>query len=164
MKWVRFAKLPSGRGISLLRAAGVGRPSLAAPLRSAVVRASRPRAERKTVTALIWILSILLILEFVFAPVNLITGRNAPLFTEFTGIESRTAMLVVAGLDALGALLVAIGLFAPKVSVAGAVLLTALCGWYIVMMVLNGHFGMGMIGFLLFGSWAVGLLWAQLAR
>ncbi|MFF4650456.1 hypothetical protein [Streptomyces sp. NPDC001380] len=115
-------------------------------------------------TAVVVILSILLILEFSFAPVNLVTGRNAPLFTQFTGISSRNAMLVVAAVDALGALLVAVGLFAPKVSIAGAVLITALCAWYLVMMVRHGHFGSGLVGFLLFGSWSVGLLWAQLAR
>jgi hypothetical protein len=119
---------------------------------------------KKAMTAVVIVLSILLILEFSFAPVNLISGRNAPLFTQFTGITSRSAMLAVAAIDALGALLVAVGLFAPKVSITGAVLLTALCAWYLVMMVRHGHFGSGMVGFLLFGSWSAGLLWAQLAR
>jgi uncharacterized membrane protein YphA (DoxX/SURF4 family) len=116
------------------------------------------------VTVVIWILSLLLILEFVFAPVNLITGRNVPLFTEFTGISDRRAVLLVAGLDALGAVLVAIGLFVRGVSIAGAALLTAVCGWYLVMMIVRRHRGMGLAGFLLFGAWAVGLLAAQLLR
>jgi hypothetical protein len=39
-------------------------------------------------TVAVWILSLLLIAEFVMAPVNLRTGRTMPLFTRFTSWPS----------------------------------------------------------------------------
>jgi hypothetical protein len=39
-------------------------------------------------TIAVWILSLLLIAEFVMAPINLWTGRTMLLFTKFTGLSS----------------------------------------------------------------------------
>jgi hypothetical protein len=115
---------------------------------------------RRTAVA---VLSVLLILEFGFAPVNLIDGHNAPLFREYTGIHSHTGLVVVAWIDGIGAALVALGLFSRRVGIAGAGLLSALCAWYLVMILGHGANAGGLAGFVLFGAWAVGLLWLQLS-
>lgn len=114
---------------------------------------------RRTTTA---VLSVLLILEFGFAPVNLIDGHNAPLFREYTGIHAHSGLVAVAWIDGIGAALVALGLFSRWVGIAGAGLLSALCAWYLVMILGHGANAGGLGGFLLFGAWAVGLLWLQL--
>jgi hypothetical protein len=108
------------------------------------------------------VLSILLILEFSFAPVNLIDGHNAPLFREYTGIQGHGGLVAVAWIDGIGAALVAIGLFSRRISIVGAGLLSALCAWYLVMILGHGANAGGLAGFVLFGAWAVGLLWVQL--
>lgn len=47
-------------------------------------------------TVAIWILSVLLIAEFVFAPVNLWTGRTIGNYTRFTGLPPWLATRVLA--------------------------------------------------------------------
>ena len=47
-------------------------------------------------TIAVWFLSLLLIAEFVMAPINLWTGRTMPLFTRFTGFPPEVATRVFA--------------------------------------------------------------------
>ncbi|MGH3415582.1 MAG: hypothetical protein ACRDVE_06885 [Actinocrinis sp.] len=103
-------------------------------------------------------LSVPLILEFTFAPINLITGRNAHLFTEFTGLTSRPAMLTMAALNAAGAGLLTVGLINRQAAVLGALIIGGVSAWYLIMMMRNGHAGIGVPAFLLTGALAVGIL------
>ena len=57
------------------------------------------------------VLSVLLIAEFVMAPINLWTGRTMPLFEKFTGHRPDVARRVFAPVKLLGAALVLAGLF-----------------------------------------------------
>jgi hypothetical protein len=111
------------------------------------------------------VLSVLLVAEFVMAPINLWTGRTMPMFTKFTGHSPRTARLVFAPVKLAGAALVAAGLAAKPLSVAGAALLTAVCAYYLLRLAAPARRdGSGAAAFLLFGAWAVGLLAVQVAR
>ncbi len=47
-------------------------------------------------TIAIWVLSVLLIAEFVMAPVNLRAGRTMPTFTAFTGYSPNAARRIFA--------------------------------------------------------------------
>jgi hypothetical protein len=58
------------------------------------------------VTVAVWILSLLLIAEFVMAPVNLWTGRTMPLFVRFTGYPRSVATRVFAPVKLASAALV----------------------------------------------------------
>jgi hypothetical protein len=111
------------------------------------------------------ILSVLLIAEFVMAPINLWTGRTLPLFQRFTGHSAQTAKLVFAPVKLLGAALVAVGLGVRGASVAGAALLSVVCAYYLLRLAAPGRRdSSGVAAFLLFGAWAVGLLAVQLSR
>jgi hypothetical protein len=109
------------------------------------------------------ILSLLLIAEFVMAPINLWTGRTMPLFEKFTGHSPAMARKVFAPVKLLGAVLVMIGIFVRPLSIAGAVVLVLVCGYYLVRLAAPGRRdGSGVGAFVLFGAWAVGLLVVQL--
>jgi uncharacterized membrane protein YphA (DoxX/SURF4 family) len=116
-------------------------------------------------TVVIWILSLLLIAEFVMAPINLWTGRTMPLFTKFTGFSPSTARLAFAPVKLVAAVLVAIGLAYRPASVAGAALTTAVCLLYLIRLAAPGRRDLsGVAAFLLFGALAVALLALQLTR
>ncbi|NUP52176.1 MAG: hypothetical protein HOW97_33360 [Catenulispora sp.] len=111
------------------------------------------------------VLSLLLIAEWVMAPINLWTGRTMPLFERFTGHSPAVARRVFAPVKALTALLLAIGLFGRPVSVAGAVLSTAICGYYLLRLAAPGRRDpSGLAAFALFGACSAALLIVQLAR
>ena len=111
------------------------------------------------------ILSVLLIAEFVMAPINLWTGRTMPLFEKFTGHRPAVARTVFAPVKLLGAGLVLVGVFVRPVSVAGAVLLSLVCGYYLVRRAApSWRDASGVAAFALFGAWAVGLFVVQLLR
>lgn len=111
------------------------------------------------------ILSVLLIAEWVMAPINLWTGRTMPLFERFTGHSPAVARKVFAPAKALAAALVFVGLFVKAVSIAGAALSLAICGYYLVRLAAPGRRDRsGIAAFALFGACAVGLLLAQAAR
>jgi len=113
----------------------------------------------------IWILSLLLIAEFVMAPINLWTGRTMPLFTRFTGFAPTVARRVFAPVKLISAVLVGIGIAVPSVGLAGAVVITIVCLVYLVRLAGPGRRdGSGIAGFALFGAWAVGLLVLQVLR
>lgn len=116
-------------------------------------------------TIAIWILSLLLIAEFVMAPINLWTGRTMPMFTRFTGFKATVATRVFAPVKLTGAVLVAIGLAVAAAGAAGAAVLTGVCAVYLVRLAAPGRRDpSGIAAFVLFGSWAVALLILQLAR
>lgn len=113
----------------------------------------------------IWILSVLLIAEFVMAPINLWTGRTMPLFTRFTGFAPTVARRVFAPVKLASAVLVGVGIAVPALGVAGAAIVTAVCLLYLVRLSAAGRRDRsGIAGFALFGAWAVGLLILQLLR
>jgi hypothetical protein len=110
-------------------------------------------------TIAVWILSPLLIAEFVMAPINLWTGRTMPLFIRFTGWPATVATRVFAPVKLASAALVAIGLAVPAAGIAGAAIVTGVCAVYLVRLAAPGRRdGSGIAGFALFGSWAVALL------
>lgn len=109
------------------------------------------------------VLSVLLIAEFVMAPINLWTGRTMPLFEKFTGHRPDVARRVFAPVKLLGAALVLAGLFVRPASVAGAALLALVCGYYLVRLTAPARRdGSAVAAFALFGAWAVGLFVLQL--
>ncbi|GAA2004514.1 hypothetical protein [Catenulispora subtropica] len=111
------------------------------------------------------VLALLLVAEWVMAPINLWTGRTLPLFERFTGHSPAVARTVFAPVKALAAALVLIGLFAEPVSVAGAVLSIVICGYYLIRLAAPGRRDpSGIAAFALFGACAAGLLITQLAR
>lgn len=109
-------------------------------------------------TAAAWILSLLLIAEFVMAPINLWTGRTMPLFARFTGYPPWVATRVFAPVKLASAALVAVGLAVPAAGVAGGVIITGVCAVYLIRLGTPGrHDASGIAGFALFGSWAAAL-------
>jgi len=107
------------------------------------------------VTTAVWILSLLLVAEFVPAPVNLWTGRNLPLFQRFTGFAPEVATRVFAP----------VGPTVPAAGLAGAAVLAAGCAVYLLRLAVPGRRdASGIFAFLLFGAWAVALLVLQLLR
>lgn len=113
----------------------------------------------------IWILSVLLIAEFVMAPINLWTGRTMPLFTRFTGFAPDVARRVFAPVKLGSAVLVGIGIAVPVIGLVGAAIITLVCLVYLVRLCAPGRRdGSGIAGFALFGAWAVAALVLQLLR
>jgi len=118
-----------------------------------------------SMTVVIWILSLLLIAEFVMAPINLWTGRTMPLFTKFTGFSPAIARLAFAPMKLAAAVLVAIGLAYRPASIAGAAITTAICVLYLFRLAAPGRRDLsGVTAFLLFGALAAALLALQLTR
>ena len=115
-------------------------------------------------TIAVWILSLLLIAEFVMAPINLWTGRTMPAFTRFTGYAPRVATRVFAPAKLASAALVGIGLAVPAAGLAGGAAVTGICAVYLIRLAAPGRRDRaGIIGFALFGSWAVALVALQAA-
>ena len=113
----------------------------------------------------IWVLSILLVGEFVMAPVNLWTGRTLPAFTRFTGYSPLVARRAFAPVKLVAAILVAAGLGLRAAGVAGAAIATAICAIYLSRLAApDRRDRAGIAAFALFGGWAVALLILQLAR
>ncbi len=110
-------------------------------------------------TIAIWILSLLLIAEFVMAPINLWTGRTMPLFTRFTGFRPWVARRVFAPVKLASAALVAIGLAIPAAGLTGGAIIIGVCAVYLARLAAPGRRdASGIAGFALFGSWAVALV------
>lgn len=94
-------------------------------------------------------LSILLALEFLFAPLNLWTGRTMPNFMRFTGFPSTVARRVFAPFKLLLAVALIVGLFVRAVSIAGALGTIVISGVYLVRLVTRDRVEID--GFLAFG-------------
>jgi hypothetical protein len=111
------------------------------------------------VTVAIWILSVLLIAEFVFAPVNLWTGRTIGNYTRFTGLPPWLATRVLAPVKLVTALALAVGLAVRVLSIAGAGAALAVSCFYLARLTEPGRRDRaGLAGFAIFGALACALL------
>jgi hypothetical protein len=105
------------------------------------------------------VLAAPLILEFVFAPINLWTGRTTANFVRFTGYDPRIATTLFAPIKLITAALLAVGLIVPGVGVAGAVGALAVSVGYLARLSARGRRDpSGLVGFALFGALAAALL------
>lgn len=110
-------------------------------------------------TAVADALSALLILEFLFAPFNLWTGRTMPNFTRFTGLPPRVATRFLAPLKLATAIVLIVGLAVRGASIAGALLALAISAFYLVMLSHPARRdGAGLAGFTIFGALALAVL------
>jgi hypothetical protein len=78
------------------------------------------------------IVAVPLILEFVFAPINLWRGRTTANFVRFTGYDPRTATTLFAPIKLITAALLVVGLVIPSVGVVGATAALAISVVYLV--------------------------------
>lgn len=114
-------------------------------------------------TVAIWVCSLVLIAEFVMAPINLWSGRTLLAFTTFTGFRPLTARWVFAPVKLAGAVLVGAGLALRPFGIAGAIVMCAVCAVYLIRLSASGRRDpAGLAGFILFGGFAVALLACQL--
>ena len=115
-------------------------------------------------TAAIWILSVPLIAEFVFAPVNLWTGRTMGNYTRFTRLPRWSATRVLAPVQLATAMPLTAGLAVRALSIAGAALAVAVCVFYLARLAGPGRRDRaGLAGFALFGALACALLAVRLS-
>jgi hypothetical protein len=84
------------------------------------------------VTVLLWICSVPLIAEFVFAPFNLWSGHTMPNFERFTGLRAEFATRVVAPVKLLGAGLLGVGLAVSTAGAVGAAAIALVSGFYLI--------------------------------
>jgi hypothetical protein len=114
-------------------------------------------------TILAVVLSIPLILEFLFAPVNLWTGRTIDTFVRFTGFAPSVARALFAPAKLACAVLLLVGLVVWDASVAGAILALVISAVYLVRLLGRGRRDpAGLVGFGLFGLLAAALLVVRL--
>jgi hypothetical protein len=105
------------------------------------------------------VLSVPLILEFVFAPVNLWTGRTIGNFVRFTGFDARVGRRLFAPVKLATAALLAAGVAVRALSVAGAALALAISVVYVARLLdPDRRDPAGLVGFVLFGLLAGGVL------
>jgi hypothetical protein len=114
-----------------------------------------------------WLLSVILVAEFIMSPINFWAGRtqNLAYFRQFTGWSDRTAKVVFAPLMSVGAVLIAVGIPWPAAAVAGTALITAVCATFLVRLAAaNRRASIGIGAYVLFGACAVTLLVVQAIR
>jgi hypothetical protein len=117
------------------------------------------------VTVAIWILSLVVIAEFVASPINLWTGRNMHFLTEFTGFSPAATRSVFATVMLAGAALTAVGLAVRPLSIVGAAIITCACALYLVRLAAPGRrAASGIVAYLFFGGVAAALLILQATR
>lgn len=105
------------------------------------------------------VLSAPLILEFVFAPINLWTGRTTDNFVCFTGFAPATARALFAPAKLVTAALLMGGLAVRDLSLAGGAAALAISCVYIVRLLERSRRdAAGLFGFALFGLLAAALL------
>jgi hypothetical protein len=108
-------------------------------------------------------LSVPLILEFVFAPANLWTGRTIGNFVRFTGFDPRIGRTLFAPVKLTAAALLTAGLAVRELSIAGAGLALAISIVYIMRLLdRQRRDPAGLIGFTLFAALAGALLAVRL--
>jgi hypothetical protein len=111
------------------------------------------------VTAGVWILSVPLIAEFVFGPINLWTGRTMGNYRRFTGLPPWFATRVLAPIKLATALALAVGLALRVMSIVGAALALAVSLFYLARLADPGRRDpAGLAGFAIFGALACALL------
>jgi uncharacterized membrane protein YphA (DoxX/SURF4 family) len=116
-------------------------------------------------TVATWILSLLLVAEFVMAPINLWTGRTMANFTTFTGYPPRIARRVFAPVKIAAAAFVAVGLVLRPFGIAGAAFTVTIFLLYLVRLAGRGRRDRaGIAGFSTFGMLALALLVSQIVR
>lgn len=116
-----------------------------------------------TVAAIV--LSIPLILEFVFGPLNLWRERTTGNWVRFTGYSVVAAKRYAAPVKLGCAVLLATGLAWRPASLAGAVAACAVSAFYLVRLTAPSRRALdGVAAFTLFGALAAALLAVQLAR
>lgn len=99
------------------------------------------------------IAAILLIAEFIMAPINLWTGHTMPNFKKFTGLPTWVATRIFAPIKLIGALALLAGLFVHSLATIGAIILGIVCGTYLILLTGKdrrdasgfGAFGFGLI-------------------
>jgi hypothetical protein len=80
------------------------------------------------------------------------------MFTRFTGYAPAVATRVFSPVKVASAALVAIGRALPSAGIAGAAIITGVCALYLFRLAAPGRRDVfGIVGFALFGSWAVAL-------
>lgn len=85
------------------------------------------------------VVTLLLVAEFSFAPVNLWTGRTMGNFTAHTGLPPRFATHFLAPVKLIGALVLVTGLFLRAASIAGSALAIAISCFYLVRLAAKGR-------------------------
>jgi hypothetical protein len=116
-------------------------------------------------TAAVIVLSALVALEFLFAPVNLWTGRTMDNYRRFTGLSDTFATRWLAPAKLAVAVLVLIGLWWRPIGIVGAAAALAICGFYLVRLAAAGRRHKdGVAAFVLFGLLAAGLLVVRVIR
>jgi hypothetical protein len=111
------------------------------------------------VTAPAIVLAVPLILEFVFAPINLWTGRTTANFVRFTGYDPRVATTLFAPVKLVTAALLVVGLFVRGAGIAGAATALAVSAVYLARLSARSRRDpSGVVGFALFGVLAAALL------
>ena len=114
-------------------------------------------------TGAIWVVSLLLMSEFVVAPINLWTGRTMPTFVAFTGFRPATARRIFAPVKLAGAAPGAVGMALRPVGIVGATLVIAVCAVYLIRLASPSRRSpIGLTGFVIFGAAAVALLVLQI--
>jgi len=109
-------------------------------------------------------LSLLLAAEFVFAPVNLWTGRTMGNYTRFTGLPPRLATHVLAPVKLATALALIAGLAVRTLSIAGAAAALTISCFYLARLAQPGRRDpAGLAGFAVFGALACALLALRIA-
>jgi hypothetical protein len=105
------------------------------------------------------ILAVPLILEFVFAPINLWTGRTMDNFRRFTGFREAVATRVFAPVKLMIALALIVGLFVRPLELVGAGGALLVSVVYLIRLLAPGRRdGAGLVGFTLFGAFAAAVL------
>ena len=112
-----------------------------------------------------WVLSLLLIAEFMASPIHLWNGRNMHFFTDFTGLSQSTGRNVCAPAMVVGAALMTVGLASRPMSIAGAAIIACVCAVFLVRLAALGRrAALGIFAYLVFEGLAVALLTLQVMR
>ena len=112
----------------------------------------------------VWLLSVVLVAEFIMSPINFWAGRaqNLAYFRQFTGWPDRTARVVFAPLMLVGAVLIAAGIPWPPAAMAGSALIFAVCATFLLRLAAaNRRAPIGIGAYVLFGACAAVLLLIQ---
>ena len=116
-------------------------------------------------TIAIWVLSLALIAELSFAPINLWTGRTTSNFTRFTGLSPTVATRAFAPAKLATAGLLVAGFASSRVGIAGAATALLISVFYLARLAHpRRRAADGIAGFTLFGALAGALLSLQLLR